>query len=215
MVKKVVLYVEGGGDSDSLHSECRKGFNKFLSKLGFEKKMPRIVACGSRADSFDRFKSACKRNSEIPVLLVDSETAILAENENGESDCWTPWKHLKTRNGDGWEKPENADDKLCHFMVECMESWLISDVDVLKKFYGQGFKEKEFDNISDIEKIRKNEIYRKLKEATKSAKTKGEYDKSGHSFLLLQQIDSNLVIKKSKWAKRFCDMLMKIMDSNK
>lgn len=208
-MNKIVIYVEGGGDSESLLAECRKGFNKFLEKANFSGKMPRIVACGSRANAFDRFHSTCTQKKDvIPFLLVDSEEAVDHSVQDSEDfKKWKPWQHLKKRQGDEWEKPESASEEQCHSMVECMEAWLIAGVDVLKEFYGQGFNEKVFQNITDVEQIDKVTIYKKLENATKNTKTKGKYGKGNHSFLLLQKIDPNIVIAKSKWAKRFVEIL--------
>lgn len=49
----VKLYLEGGGDAAALKTACREGFAKFLGKAGMTGRMPRIVACGSRADAYD------------------------------------------------------------------------------------------------------------------------------------------------------------------
>lgn len=206
--KRIMLYVEGGGDSDSLHSDCRRGFASFLEKAGLAGSMPRIVACGSRNDAYDRFSTACKQNDEniIPVLLVDSENAVAKDCES-DSDCknWKPWEHLKTR--DNWDKPQNASDEQCNLMVACMENWFVADIETLKSFYGHCFDEKKIPNKSDIEKINKSEIYVALSEATKNTKTKGKYSKGEHSFEILAMIDSSLVAVKSKWAKRLIDYL--------
>ena len=209
LVKKVVIYVEGGGDSESLLSECRKGFNKFLTNAGFEGKMPKIVACGSRNNAYDRFCSACKRKGDVlPFLLVDSECVVNNDFQSDENyENWKPWEHLKNRKGDEWEKPLGATENQCHLMVECMEAWLISDVNALKSFYGQGFLDKDLKSVIDVEKISKEILYERLKTATKNTKTKGEYGKGEHSFKLLQIINPNEVIQKSKWAKRFIDVL--------
>jgi len=50
----VKLFVEGGGDSNSLKTECRRGFTSFISKAGITRK-PRIVACGSRRNAYESF----------------------------------------------------------------------------------------------------------------------------------------------------------------
>lgn len=207
--KQVFLYVEGGGDSDSLRSECRRAFSSFLSKAGLSGKMPRIVACGSRNDAFTRFATSCLQSDKISVLLIDSEAPV-SENCESNTDCqkWTPWSHLKKR--DAWEKPENATEQQCHLMVECMENWFAADISALKQYYGQGFNDKKIPAVIDIEQISKNTIFSALDEATKNTKTKGKYSKGAHSFDLLYVIDSNLVITKSKWAKRFVDYLKQL-----
>ena len=46
-MKAVKLFVEGGGDSHALRTECRAAFSSFLQKAGFSGHMPRIVASGS------------------------------------------------------------------------------------------------------------------------------------------------------------------------
>ena len=96
--KDVRLYVEGGGDSDSLHSVCRRGFSAFLEKAGLSGRMPRIIACGSRNEAYNRFVIACAQPNIIPILLVDSECSVPDESD---SDCksWQPWQYLKVRDG--------------------------------------------------------------------------------------------------------------------
>lgn len=208
--KKVVLYVEGGGDDATLLSECRKGFNKFLTSAGCAGHMPRIVACGSRDNAFDRFNSACKlKPNECSFLLVDSEEPVKSENESGLPNEWKPWNHLKNRAGDGWTQPELSNQEQCNLMVQCMESWIACDVKTLKDFYGQGFNDKFFSAIKDVEKIGKEQIFHNLEAATKDTKTKGKYNKGQHSFKLLQLISPDVVCRKSKWAQRFIDCLKK------
>lgn len=208
--KQVFLYVEGGGDSDSLRTECRRAFSLFLLEVGFLGRMPRIVACGSRNDAYDRFVTACSQSDKIPVLLVDSEALIPKECESSK-DCkqWNPWLHLHAR--DSWKQPENATKQQCHLMVECMENWFAADIAALKQYYGQGFNDKKIPDVTDIERIPKNAIFQALDEATKNTKTKGKYSKGAHSFDLLSAIDSKLVIAKSKWAMRFIECLKEFL----
>ena len=65
----VKLYVEGGGDSKVLQSECRRGFREFLEKAGLSGKMPSISACGGRRSAYEDYCTAIK-NGEAAVLLV-------------------------------------------------------------------------------------------------------------------------------------------------
>ena len=108
----VKIYIEGGGDTDSLRSELRKGFQSLFEKAGFKGRLPKVIACGSRNDAFGVFEMALKnkKDNEIVLLLVDSECAINASPPN------TKWNHVLTR--DGWAKPSAASEDNIYFMVE-------------------------------------------------------------------------------------------------
>lgn len=205
------LFVEGGGDSHQLRTACREGFTKFITAAGIRKR-PRLVACGSRHDAFDSFRTAVS-NGEAAMLLVDSETAVVANCQEGEAGAWTPWVHLRQRRGDEWVKPGAATESECHLMVECMENWFLADRVLLAKFFGNGFNANALpaENRA-IESVRKVEVYSALKAATRNSR-KGEYGKGDHSFKLLAEIDPAKVTNASPWAKRFIDELKQVMDS--
>lgn len=188
------LYVEGGGDSKTLRTACRQGFSEFLTKAGFKGRMPRIVSCGGRRAAYDDFCTAL--NQKIPaMLLVDSEAPYVLAS---------PWEHLSQRTGDKWSKPSGATDEQCHLMVECMETWFLADKETLKSFFGQGYKASALPaNSQPIETVAKQTVYDALKNATKDCKTKAEYGKGEHSFLLLAKIDPMKVAAASPEAKRF------------
>ena len=84
----VKLYVEGGGDSKTLKRACRRGFGKFLERAGVAGRMPRIVACGSRDNAYENFKTAHDLDDGRAMLLVDAEAQVTSPG---------PWQHLKTR----------------------------------------------------------------------------------------------------------------------
>jgi hypothetical protein len=206
-VVAVKLYVEGGGDTNDLRTECRHSFSAFLEKAGLKGKMPRIIACGTRADAYDSFKTAMKKK-EAALLLVDSEAVVANEYQQGDSTTWRPWEHLKIRPGDNWQKPENAADIDCHFMVQCMESWFIADRGTLKTFFGKGFNEKALGSAQNpVELIDKAQVYKSLADATKNCEIKGQYGKGKHSFKILMQIDPMKVTTASPWAERFVRMV--------
>lgn len=213
MVKKEVkLYVEGGGDSPELKTACRKAFTTFITKAGL-KNRPRIVACGSRGNTFDSFCTAVA-NGEDALLLVDSESAVIAKHQQGQPEAWQPWAHLKARPGDGWDKPQQGTDLDCHLMVQVMENWFLADREELKKFFSQGFKDNALPANSHIEGVAKEDVYRALKQATSGCKRgKGDYSKGKHSFALLELIDPAKVAAASPWAKRFLDALRERMDA--
>ena len=89
----VKLCVEGGGDRKTLTRNLRRGLGKFIEKAGLQGRMPRIVACGSRNDAYDSFRTALDRG-ERAMLLVDAEEPVSTSG---------PWQHLKAR--DGWNRP--------------------------------------------------------------------------------------------------------------
>lgn len=209
----VKLYVEGGGDSNALKTACREGFSKFLGKAGLAGRMPRVVACGSRADAYDSFCTAIS-NGEAAMLLVDSEAPVVADAQQGDGatredwERWQPWLHLKQRQGDGWEKPISSDDMQCHLMVQCMEAWLLADRETLKRFFGQGFRESSLPAAANpIEKTGKQQLYDALAKATSGCKTKSAYGKGEHSFKLLALVAPAKVVAASPWARRFIETL--------
>ena len=175
--------------------------------------MPRIVACGSCQDAYQSFCIALE-NGNSAMLLVDSEAPVNAECMEGEPESWKPWQHLQSRAGDCWEKPAKASEQECHLMVQCMETWFLTDRASLQEFFGQGFHLKSLPAEGClIELIAKESVYKSLKKATKSSKSKGEYGKGDHSFKILEMIDPVKIMKASPWAQRFIDEAKKKMKS--
>lgn len=207
----VKLFVEGGGSSTALKSECREGFKNFITKAGIAKR-PRIVACGSRSEAYSDFCTALKNNEEA-ILLVDSEESVAADSQDGDDKTkWLPWKHLGQREGDLWVKPNGSDDIDCHMMVQVMETWFLADRPALAAFFGNGFKEGKLPaSERAIEEIPKSEVYRSLKDATADCKTKAPYGKGAHSFKILASLDPEKVTSASPWAARFVDAVKKKM----
>lgn len=197
---RVKIYVEGGGDSNQLKRKCRRGFSKFFEKAGFKGKMPKIIACGSRNDTFGDFCTAIKNpaTDEYPLLLVDSEAPVITQHNE------KPWAHLKAR--DAWNQPPNSTDQQAHLMVQCMESWFLADWNCLKEFFGQNFQETALPGNQAIEAINKQQIFSALKQATRQT-SKGKYGKGAHSFNILENLDPQKVQNTSPWAKRLVDEL--------
>lgn len=209
----VKIYVEGGGDAATLKTACRAGFSAFLEKAGLKGSMPKVIPCGGRQDAYDSFCIAL-RAGDPAILLVDSEALIPMACQSGNADArenrekWSPWQHLQQRQGDEWEKPINAEELDCHLMAQCMESWLISDRQALKAFFGQGFRENQLPAAANpVESVPKQQLYDSLAMATRECKTKSQYSKGNHSFQLLANIDPAKVMKASPWALRFIEAL--------
>lgn len=219
MKRIIKVYVEGGGDSSLLKVNCRAAFKSFLQKAGLSVNMLRILPCGPRSNAYSDYCTAIK-NSEVAVLLVDSESPVLTpQGISNDNNAFQPWYHLKNRKGqdgkiaDGWDKPPMAADKDCHMMVESMETWFLADIEALRKYYSANFNENSFPKRSDIENIPKKTVIDSLESATKHT-SKGCYNKGNHSFEILEIIDPNKVTSKSPWAKRFIDLLSEKIRSN-
>ena len=200
----IKIYVEGGGDSKSLKTECRRGFQKFIEEAGLTGTMPGIVACGSRNDAYNRFQTALADGKDIALLLVDAEGSVAAP-----ATAAKPWQHLDVR--DNWNRPENATDDHCHLMVQVMESWFLADRAVLKSYFRHGFQEGALPQNPRIEQVPKEDIERRLKQATRNS-SKGEYSKGKHSFEILAELDPAKVGHKSPYAKRFLSTLQQLCE---
>lgn len=179
---KIRIYVEGGGDQASLKTKCRKGFRLFFEKILPDGKMPKIIACGSRRDTYNRFCTALMDDENtFCILLVDSEGPV---SENS-----LKWVYLKTRFEDGWDKPQSAGEENVHLMVQCMESWFLADKNCLQTYYNQGFVSNSLPKNPNIEALSKHDVYDGLKKATRNTRVKGKYGKGSHSFDILSKID--------------------------
>lgn len=201
------LFVEGGGNKNSsLQTECRRAFTLLLEAVGFKGRLPRIISCGGRHQAYDRFCTAVQHLQEhdVAVLLVDSEAAVTESS---------PWVHVKQRAGDGWDKPDGTSDDQLHFMVQCMEAWFLADRDVMREFYGSGYRENALPPATaQIEDVSKTDLFSKLKAATRDTTAKGTYGKGKHSFKLLASLDPALVRKASPWAERFFSTLDTLLE---
>ena len=190
----IKIFVEGGGKG-RLGTECREGFIAFLEKAGFQGRMPQIISCGPRNEAYDQFKTACE-NNENSLLLVDSEGPITKRHR--------PWQHLKAR--DGWSKPHSAAEEQRHMMVQVMESWFLADQEALVDYYGQGFQADVIPQYQNVEKVRKQDVLDKLKQATLRTQ-KGAYSKGSHIFQILAKLNPDKVTRASWYANRFIEQL--------
>ena len=193
----VKVYVEGGGDRSELRAKCRQGFSAFFRKTELAGQMPRVISCGARKQTYDRFRAALTKatNDDFIVLLVDSERPVMD----------APWPHLK--NCDNWDKPPGATDDNAHLMVQCMEAWFMADKETLAEFFGTGFNEGGLPARPDVEGIPKDDINSGLRMATRQCQPKGEYHKAQHSFAILGRLNPQKVIKASPYARRLVNTL--------
>ena len=205
MVNEIRVYVEGGGDGKETKARLRQGFSGFLRDLVDAVRSRRIkwqiVACGSRQQTFSNFMTALETHVDaFNVLLVDAEGPV-----NG-----APWKHLQER--DGWNS-SSIDDEHCHLMVQKMEAWFIADLDALRQFYGQGFRDGAIPKNPNVEQIDGNALVSTLKEATRNT-SKGEYHKTWHAPKLLEQLDASKVRRAAAHCDRLFTTLLKKMGAS-
>ncbi len=198
---KTTIYVEGGGNAALLQSELRQGFKALFESAGFRGRLPKVVACGTRNDAFNDFKTAflAKTNGDVIILLVDSEEIVSAS---------TKWEHVINR--DSWDKLDHVTEDNIFLMVVTMESWFLADTDGLAKFFGQGFDAKKLPKNKNLEAIGKKELYDGLENATKKS-SKGKYGKGQHSFKILNLLDAKKVKEHGKSSKEFFDYLNKVL----
>jgi hypothetical protein len=197
MVTAIRIYIEGGGDKKEQKAMLRKGFSKFLESLSNSARHQNIkwdiIICGTRNNAFRDFRNGLKSHPEaVNILLVDAEAPVKVNSP--------PWQHLKSR--DNWDRPVEINDNFCHLMVQTMEAWLLADINNLKKFYGQGFKESAIPKTKNIETIEKDKLEPILKIASQQT-SKGEYHKINHASKLLESLD----VDKVRQASSYCDRL--------
>jgi len=172
------IYLEGGGESKELHIRCREGFRKLLEKCGYQGRLPRLTACGGRADTFEDFQTghATKRDSDYVAMLIDSEEPL----ENLDAT----WRHLK--HYDGWDMPAGASNEQVLFMTTCMETWIVADRKTLTKHFGNKLQESALPALHDAESRSRQEIQKSLAHATR--KCGNAYAKGKRSFELLGKL---------------------------
>ena len=196
---KTTVYVEGGGTGRALRQACREGFSSFFRKAGLDERMPKVVACGSRTQAYNRFRVAIgQRPADFIVLLVDSEGPVKAD---------TPWAHLREREGDGWARPADAADRNVHLMVQVMESWFLADRECLASYFGNGFNGNALPAPQrPVEDVAKADVERTLRASTRPSR-KGQYTKGRDSFALLRLLDAAKVIAGSPHARRLIEAI--------
>ncbi|MBF0212034.1 MAG: DUF4276 family protein [Magnetococcales bacterium] len=204
---KVVLYIEGGGErgqaAKDLPIQMRRAFKKFLSKAGIPEGRFLVVRCGSRNQAYHDFCKALSGVSgthDVPLLLVDSESEVSANNA---------WAHLKQR--DDWDQPSGSEDQHAHLMVQCMENWFLADKQAVANYYGNGFQQSALPNTQPIEHAIKKDLLDGLANASRNT-TKKEYSKGNHAFSILERLDPKKVMQSSPWACRLLVTLEEILN---
>jgi hypothetical protein len=198
-LKDIHIYLEGGGDTSAQKAQLRQGMSVFLGEL---KKLARekgchwnLVPCGGRQQTWDAFSNAPESSTRVNILIVDAEEPISHER----SSC----QHLHAR--DSWAILQYDVDKV-FLMIQCMESWIVSDPEGLKKYYGAGFNENPIPRNPDLESVAKLDVYSALATATRNTQ-KGVYGKIKHASQILQIIDPEKAKRRSPELRRLFEKM--------
>jgi hypothetical protein len=198
------VYAEGGARGAGA-ADLRRGFKALFDKLGL-KHNPKVVACGSRQQAYERFKLALEQGDSA-LLLVDSEAPVHPDAMPGDDlTDWEPWIHLRQQ--DNWKRPPTATQRQAHLMVQCMESWLLCDPQALAQWFGAGYVQPPV-HAPGVEALSAHDAFQRLRDATRHCGRQKQYDKGWHSFEALARVRPEHIEARSLWAKRFFDVVRK------
>ena len=179
------IYLEGGGKSKEGKVRCREGFRKLFERCGFAGRMPALVACGSRKDAYDDFKTAHSKAAanDFVGLLVDSEDPV--------ADMERTWQHVAQRQGDNWARPGGATDEQLMLMTTSMETWIVTDREALKAHFGPRLNESALPPVQNMEQRDRHDILRALQDASKDCRE--PYAKGPKSFEVLGKLNPDVL----------------------
>lgn len=175
------IYLEGGAkgkNSKEVKIRCRDAFHSLLKKCGCSGRMPKLVACGSRNDTFDDFKTAFRRAKpgDYVGMWIDSEEPLETLD--------APWEHLARH--DGWSKPPNASPDQVLFMTTCMETMIVADLAALKNHYRGCLLVNALPPQVGLEQRRRQDIQEMLHDATRNCANR--YAKGERSFEIMGRL---------------------------
>ncbi|UFP94934.1 DUF4276 family protein [Gloeobacter morelensis] len=181
MTLEIKIFVEGGSTGNM--QELRQGFDALLDSQKQAARKHRVLwrlaMRGSRQQTYEAFIHATAHHAnQIIVLLVDAEERITYQGNKAHVT------HLEQR--DKWKLSAVCPDRV-HLMVQTMETWLVADIDALRRYYGQGFNSSALPQRQNLEEEPKQAIYAALTRATQQTQ-KGEYAKIKHASQLLGKI---------------------------
>lgn len=189
--KKIILFVEG--EPNSPNGDLRMGLSKLLSQK-LKDGLPKIIigggfSQGGKSQTIHKFKTN-KLDTDLCLLLIDLDKPEI-EREND----------LKLEN-----LLEDKDNVF--YMIQEMESWFLSQPDILDRFYGiDNCKKKISDKIKKKKAAEIEHPDEELVRITKNTK-KGEYHKIKHAVELLKLLDSNKLEKEFPDFNRLIERLL-------
>jgi len=202
--------VEGGGEGKVLRSQCREGFSRLLRKC-FPNQMPKIIAGGSRNNTYEMFKQSLLSNdpTTCSILLVDSEDPVMGTDYSLDSPL--AWNHLISR--DQWEKPLNAANNQAQLMTTCMETWIMADPDAIISFFGSHARRNALLPINNLEILNRHDVQDSLEQATEDCGRDRMYKKGERSFRILASLDPTKLNQNLKYFQRFIRTLTQLLDN--
>jgi hypothetical protein len=212
---EIAIYVEGGGDTAQQKSELRQGFDELLSPLKAKAREKRLrwklIPCGGRQQTYEAFLNSLKANpTAVNILLVDSESELPAFHDNPAEDARLRIEHLAKR--DKWVL-SGINPHRIHLMVQCMETWISADPEILEGFYKKNFKRNILPTRNNLEEEPKSDIYEKLRKATQDTQN-GEYGKICHASKLLKLIRPAEIEQRCPRFKEFIRSLEEIINAS-
>ncbi len=183
------IYVEGGasgprqdgGSSKYLTIQCQQAFHALLTRMGFNGRKPRLVACGGRDKVYARFCTALQSGGAdgYVAMWIDSEEPLL--------DIEQVWNHLAALTTVApWPRPCGAKDDQVLFMTTCMETWIVADRSALRNHYKDGLNENQLPALVSLETRTRNEVQTALINATKNCRN--AFAKGKPSYEVFQKI---------------------------
>lgn len=187
MVTEVRIYFEGD-------PALRPGFRAFFRELDALRVPIQLIA--GKATAIQDFVTALRKHPDaLNVLLIDSE-----RDDDGalfESICEPRGVSGSARDSVFW-------------MIQCMESWFLADVERLAEYYGGGFRQNALPSNARVEATPKRDVLDGLKNATRNTQ-KGRYHKTRHAPDLLGRIRPELVKQKSPCCKRLFESVPRLV----
>jgi hypothetical protein len=182
---KVRLYVEGGPkgtNADGLR-RFRNGFKQHFLKLDPRLSSLGVSPCGSTEETIrDYARAVSEREPDCMVaMLVDSDAPVATG---------TPAMHLQTKL-DFAKIPAEARESV-FLMVQCMEAWLVVDVNALEKCFGKKLKANALPPNPNIESVTKRDLLSAFANAIRD--TPGApYHKINHGAKILAELNPVIV----------------------
>ncbi len=156
--KRVIVYIEGeGGGSRSgerhyLDGEFRKSWRSFLDPLAGTAERGgatfKVVAGHGRGQCYGLFAKPMHSDRDaLRLLVVDAEGPV--------ADVGKPWDSLP------WKTPPGLSERHCYVIVQCVETWLIADLEAIARYYNRSrecFDKSKIPAWRDLEHISKVKV---------------------------------------------------------